>query len=247
LSETDPFSDAVFVGRLQKLLPMLGSQQPGEADAARRKLIEHLGQHRLSLLDVAARLREPPMRAPTASFTQGAREMSLERQLMLARQAKDEATQEMLLAGMRIRALEAEMQQYTFDIARISQQQGRATLWALAGWGLAAACLLLLAGPRLLGNAGPPVVRIAPDISIPARRCGNMTLGRNELCGVILIADLRVYYDPNDQSGTRTILLKDEEVAVQAGAEREIMGQAWLPVRTPSGNGWVHANFVGRR
>ena len=72
MSDTDPFSDAAFTGRLQKLVSLLGSEQPGEAEAARRKIGEHLAHHRLSFTDLSQHVQaSAPARGP--SFSQGAR------------------------------------------------------------------------------------------------------------------------------------------------------------------------------
>jgi hypothetical protein len=249
VSETDPFSDVAFVGRLQKLLPMLGSQQPGEADAARRKLIEHLGQHRLSLLDVAARLGE---RAPRgASFTQGAREIGLERQLTLARQARDEQAQEVMIAGMRIRALEAELQHTSYEIARIAQMQGRSSLWTVAAWAVAGICLLVTFGPTLLRrapSAQEASARLAPLRLQPRELDTSGTVLRiapGEQAGVARVQDLAIRLSPNDQATIRAFLNRGEPVAVEQ--QLRIGVQNWLLVRTATGTGWARAGDVVRQ
>jgi hypothetical protein len=246
LSETDPFSDSAFVGRLQKLLPMLGSQQPGEADAARRKLIEHLSQHRLSLLDVAARLREPAARA--ASFTAGARELGLERQLMLARQARDEQAQEVMIAGMRIRALEAELQQTSYEIARIAQMQGRSSLWTVAAWAVAGICVLVTFGPRLLrsvpsshAGSGGIASQAAPPREIDTSGTV-LRIAPGERAGAARVQDLAIRLSPNDQATIRAFLNRGEPVAVEQ--QVRIGMQNWLLVRTATGTGWARAGDV---
>jgi hypothetical protein len=254
VSETDPFSDAAFVGRLQKLLPMLGSQQPGEADAARRKLIDHLGQHRLSLLDVAARLREPP-RPPAASFSQGARELSLERQLSIARQAKEEASHEALIAGMRIRALEAEMQHVTFEIARVLQSQVRVRLLAIAGWAATGIAVLIGVGPSLLHlrqTSGRP--QLAALLSTPAGlpRGGDdsglaLRLGPNELLGTAAVQDLAIQVTPGEGASVRAFLNRGEPIAIEEGSGNRVRfgAQTWLRVRTQSNfTGWARSGDV---
>lgn len=263
MSETDPFSDAAFLGRLQKLLPMLGSQQPGEADAARRKLIDHLGQHRLTLLDMAARLRDLPSganplsssggNAPSftpPSFTQGAREISLERQLAIARHAKEEAAHEALVAGMRIRALEVELQQSTFEIARILQSQVHSRVAALAGW--AAACILLFLW------IGPSLLHLTPRHSPTelAARTGSVTMQPRadqdstetlrilpgERRGEAAVQDLAIRLSPNDQATIRAFLNRGEPMAIQQ--RQRIGAQTWLLVRTTTGTGWALSGDV---
>lgn len=254
MSETDPFSDAAFVGRLQKLLPMLGSQQPGEADAARRKLIDHLGQHRLSLLDVAARLREPP-RPPTVSFSQGARELSLERQLAIARQAKEEASHEALVASMRIRALDAELQHVTFEVARVLQSQVRIRMLAVAGWAAAVVAGLIGMGPSLLHlRQAPGRPQLAALLSTPAglpraadESVLTLRLGPNELLGAAAVQDLAIQVTPGDGSSVRAFLNRGEPIAIEEGIGNRVHfgAQTWLRVRTPSNfTGWARAGDI---
>jgi hypothetical protein len=248
LSETDPFSDAAFVGRLQKLLPMLGSQQPGEADAARRKLIDHLGQHRLTLLDVAGRLRDNTARPamPQASFSQGAREMSLERQLAIARQAKEEASQEALIAGMRIRALESELQQTTFALAGALQSQVRARVAALAGWGVAGVILLLLLAPRLLhldatGRAGQVAAGGGPPREVDESGALMRMLPGQER-GTAAVQDLAIRLAPNDQATIRAFLNRGELMAIDQRIH--VGAQTWLLVHTATVKGWTRSGDV---
>ncbi len=256
MSETDPFSDAAFLGRLQKLLPMLGSQQPGEADAARRKLLEHLGQHRLSLLDVAARLRDAPANraAPSSagapSFTQGAREISLERQLAIARHAKEEAAHEALVAGMRIRALEVDLQQSTFEIARILQSQVHSRVAAVAGWAAAFIVLLLWIGPGLLNltplrGAGPFAGRTNTVAALPRvdqDSTESLHLLPGERRGEAAVQDLAIRLSPNDQAAIRAFLNRGEPMAIRQ--QQRIGSKTWLLVRTTTGTGWALSGDV---
>jgi hypothetical protein len=235
---------------------MLGSQQPGEADAARRKLIDHLGQHRLSLLDVAAHLRERP---PAASFSQGARELSLERQLSIARQAKEEASHEALVAGMRIRALEAELQHVTFEIARVLQSQVRIRLLAIAGWAATAVAVLIGVGPSMLQlrqSSGRPQVTALLSTPSGLPRVGDesvftLRIARNEVLGTVAVQDLPVWTTPGDHSDEqqpRTILTRDEPVAIEQGeGSRVLIGtQTWLKLRTRNCTCWARSGDINQ-
>jgi hypothetical protein len=247
LSETDPFSDAAFLGRLQKLLPMLGSQQPGEADAARRKLLEHLSHYRLSLLDVAARLRDPGTAVSTLS--QGARETSLERQLSIARQAKEEAAREASAAVMRVRSLEVELQQATFEIARVLNTGVRFRLWALAGWAATAIVLIFVLGPTLLhlkpASSRAGVTQVAPVSGHPREQDESAAILRvqpGERPGTAAVQDLAIRLVPNDQATIRAFLNRGEPVAILRA--EHIGAQTWLLVRTATGTGWTRSGDV---
>jgi len=245
LSETDPFSDTAFLARLQKLLPMLGSAQPGEADAARRKLIEHLSHARLTLLDVAQRLQQPSR--GTASFTQAARETSLERQLAIAREAREEAAQEARYASMRAQALEAELRQVMAEVGRMAQAEGRAHFWALAAWGVAAGCLLFLMSPMVLRSTpvrtSQHVVQQGP-IAVEPRTSANGMLraATGEYRGSAAVQDLEVRISPNNQAEIRAFLNRGEPLVVERRVS--IGAQTWLLIRTETVTGWARSGDV---
>ena len=249
LSETDPFADAAFVGRLQKLLPMLGSEQPGEADAARRKLIDHLSHYRLSLLDVAARLRNPRGSGgsgQSVSFTQGAREMGLERQLSQARQARDEASQEVAMAGLRIRSLEAELDATANEIGRMAQSQVRVRAFAVISWGIAGLCVLLLLRPYILPMPGlsgqlRTTMVVHPEVQADSGSA-MLRIAPGERRGAAAVQDLAIRLSPNEQATIRAFLNRGEPMAVQQ--QVRIGTQTWLLVRTSTGTGWVRAGDV---
>ncbi len=251
VSETDPFSDAAFITRLNKLLSMLGSAQPEEADTARRKLIEYLGQYRLSFTDLGQRLRD---KADRPSFTQGAREMSLERQLAIARTAKQEAAAEALAAAARVHSLEVELQRSTFEIGRLLGMQSRARAWMVLGWVVAAAAVLLAILPRVLPA---PRQEAAAQSSSPADG-GQVTLQPNdpfgannplhlrpgEVAGTAAVQDLAIRLSPNDDANVRAFLNRGERVVVQQAVH--VGPQTWLLIRTATGIGWVRAGDVER-
>jgi hypothetical protein len=244
VSETDPFSDAAFNSRLNKLLSMLGSAQTAEADTARRKLLEHLGQHRLSFTDLAHRLRDGGERG-----VQTARDMSLERQLAIARAAKQEAAAEAQAASARAHSMEVSLQQASFEIGRILGSLSRARFWAAAGWGVAAISLALVLAPQLwpVPHAGHHkaasennvVVLQAPD---PFSADGGLRPAVGEIPGTAAVQDLPIRLNPNDDANVRAFLNRGERVIIQQKVK--LGQQTWLLVRSATGTGWVRSGDV---
>ncbi len=247
VADTDPFADTAFVTRLQKLLPMLASEQPGEADAARRKLLEHLGHHRLSLTDVALRL---PAGARGASFTGGAREMSLERQLNIARISRQEAQSDTQRAMMQVADLRQALQQAAFELGRAVAAQARARLVAVVGWLMVAVvgCLAVAEHLHIEGMAqGEAVVAgerrmLRPEL-LPADE-SSLHLAPGERFGTVLVQDLAIRLSPNEDAGVRAFLNRGMRVVVE---QQVRMGtQNWLLVRSVTGSGWVRGGDVLR-
>ncbi len=251
MSETNPFTDAAFTGRLQKLVPMLGSEQPGEADAARRKIGEHLAHFRLSFTDLANHLRDAAPR-PAPSFTQQAREASLERQLAIARHAKEEAAHEAEAALHRVRVLEIELQQVTFEIARQLNSQARVRLAAAIACIVAAACLLIVVLPRGGGAVRQPTVIVTHNEGASGSPNGppagpeDLTVARRpgEFVGRAAVQDLAIRLQPNDQAATRAFLNYGEAVVIQS--QVRVGQQTWLLIRSITGSGWVRSGDVLR-
>ena len=251
MSETDPFSDAAFINRLNKLLSMLGSAQPEEADTARRKLIEYLGQYRLSFTDLAQRLRAS---ADRPSFTQGAQEMSLERQLAIARTAKQEAAAEALTAAARVHSLEVELQRSAFEVGRLLGIQARARAWMTLAWVAAAAGLLAVVVPRLVPASHETAIAHAAGAAEngqvtlqPADPFGGnnpLRLGAGEIAGTAAVQDLAIRLSPNDDANVRAFLNRGERVVVHQAVR--VGSQTWLLIRTATGDGWVRAGDVER-
>ncbi len=247
VADTDPFADTVFVTRLQKLLPMLASEQPGEADAARRKLLDHLGNHRLSLSDVAQRLPAGAGgRAP--SFLQDGREMSLERQLGIARISRQEAEADTQRALVQIAELRHALQQASHDVARALGSQARVRLVAATGWlllavtgslavaehlhmqGLAQGEALVVSGQRMLRPDAMPLTEAA------------LHLSPGEQFGTVLVQDLAIRLSPSDEAGVRAFLNRGVRVVVEQQVRVGL--QSWLLVRSVTGSGWVRGGDV---
>jgi hypothetical protein len=245
VSDTDPFTDPVFVGRLQKLLPMLGSQQLGEAEAARRKIAEHLAHYRLSFTDLAQHLRDGGGRS-APSFTQGARELSLERQLAIARAAKEEAAQEAEAALHRVRMLEIELQQATFEIGRTLNSQARVRIAAAIACVVAAFCLIMVVLPhdKAPAAAQPPQPAVTVQPSDAALSDPAAHLGPGERLGRAAVQDLAIRLNPNDQATIRAFLNYGDRVVIQA--QLRTGPQTWLLIRSATGSGWVRSGDVLR-
>jgi hypothetical protein len=253
VSETDPFTDAAFTTRLQKLLSMLGSEQPGEADAARRKIGEHLAHYRLSYTDLANHLGDRGALAGAAftrgaSFTQGARELSLERQLAIAREAKEAAQQEAEAALHRVRVLEIELQQATFEIGRTLNGQGRVRAAAALACMVAVGCLIFVVLPREpLHNARPGPVPHAENVIVqPNVTQADPTdhVAPGEVLGRAAVQDLAIRLNPNDEATIRAFLNYGERVVIER--QEHVGQQTWLLVRSATGEGWVRAGDVLR-
>ncbi len=245
VADIDPFSDTVFVTRLQKLLPMLASEQPGEADAARRKLLEHLGHHRLSLTDVALRL---PAVSRDASFLQGAREMSLERQLSIARISRQEAESDMQQAMMQVAELRHALRQAAFDVGSAVAAQGRVRLIAVVGWLMVAivGSLALAEHLHIEGMAqGEAMVASERQMlrpgALPADD-GSLHLAPGESFGTVLVQDLAIRLSPNEDAGVRAFLNRGMRVVVEQQVRVGV--QNWLLVRSVTGSGWVRGGDV---
>lgn len=248
MSETDPFADAAFASRLQKLVPMLGSEQPGEAEAARRKIQEHLSHYRLSFTDLSNYLRDRAGAPPRPSFSQGARELMLERQLAVARVAKEEAEAEADAALARIRVLEFELQQAAFDASRDLNGQARVRGAAALACTVAVGCVIFVALSHngavkpvtLPAEAHSRVVMVEPQE--PATADPVLHLMAGERPGSAAVQDLAIRLNPNDQGTIRAFLNYGDKVAIQ---QRVRVGpQTWLLIRSATGVGWVRSGDV---
>jgi hypothetical protein len=221
---------------------MLASTQPGEADAARRKLLEHLAHARLSLTDVSRRLGEPP--AP-ASFLQGSREISLERQLGIARKTKQEAEAEAAQARAKVAELQVALHQATLNVGKALQGQARARALAAAGF-VVAAFALMVAGGAHVGSHFQQAWQGAPaqaTVHVPAFTGDDVLRpGRNDQVGTALLQDLAVRMMPNENAEVRAFLNRGTHVVIMQ--QSHVGPQTWLLVRSGSGAGWVRAGDV---
>jgi hypothetical protein len=233
-------------------MSLLGSEQPGEAEAARRKLVEHLNAHRLSLTDVGQRLRDGARPAANggASFTGGARELGLERQLSIARAARAEAEAELRRVQIQVHELQAALQQSAFDVGRILRGQGRARALAGLGWTAAALALLMLLATlsrvptRMILHPITAESRPAPASRAQEEDSADslMRLAPGEHYGVVLVQDLPLRLNPNDDAPVRAFLNRGMRVVIEQLVH--IGPQSWLQIRSVTGTGWVRGGDV---
>lgn len=234
-------------------MSMLGSEQPGEAEAARRKLLDHLGAHRLSLTDIAIRLRESAGRGSgeSASFTHGAREMSLERQLGIARAAKLEAEGDARRAQMQAAELRQALQQAAFDVGRALQTEARARRLAWLGWVAAvlATCTAITLYQRLPDPGALEVRRVVAGTIAPLRAAPPaedmepvLRLSPGEHYGTVLVQDLAMRLGPNDDAGVRAFLNRGMRVVIEQQVRVGL--QTWLLIRSVTGSGWVRSGDI---
>jgi hypothetical protein len=216
---------------------MLGSAQPGEAEAARRKLVEHLGHHRLSLTDVAQRLREAP-RPPAP----GGGEMGMERQLHIARVARQEAEFDVQRARQRVSALSQSLQEANIDAAQAMAGQARARAVASVGWLLAAVAGLWALSQHWRQPAPPPVSAAAPSI-YPDPSGQVLRAAPGERFGTVLVQDLPIRLTPVDDGEIRAFLNRGTRVVLERQI-RSPSGQSWLLIRSITGSGWVRGGDV---
>ncbi len=247
LQDPDPFADPAFLDRFGKLLPMLGSGQANEADTARRKLLEHLGQHRLTLTDVATRLRRPPQ-APPAPAARSAHEAELMRELDLVRHAQ-RASEQMARsalqqnAHLQNRASRAESAQLAAQVHRRGERIAMFAATALAVGLLAIVVLdhMPVSVPADDSAAGPIPATMQPSRP-PLAPPGSPAMADGERLGSVLSHDIAVRADPAPESRIVGFLAHGTSVVVVREAESG--GVNWVLVRSTVGAGYVPASSV---
>lgn len=252
LQDPDPFADPAFLDRFGKLLPMLGSGQANEADTARRKLLEHLGHHRLTLTDVATRIRRPPQ-APAAPAppARSATEAELTRELDLVRHAQ-RASEQMARsalqqnAQLQNRASRAETAQLAAQVHRRGER-----IAMFAATALAVGLLAIVVFDHMPGRvpaddpaAGPIAATMQPSrpplVAPDADAAGAMVDG--ERLGSVLSHDIAVRADPAPES--RIVGFLAHGTAVVVMRETEAGGVKWVLVRSTVGAGYIPASSV---
>lgn len=245
LQDPDPFADPAFLDRFSKLLPMLGSSQANEADTARRKLLEHLGQHRLTLTDVATRIRRPPQ--PPATSARTPREAELTRELDLVRHAQ-RASEQMARSALQQNALlqnrasRAESAQLAGQVHRRGER-----IAMVAATGLAVALLAVVVFDHMPGRlpAEDAASTIAatmqpsrPPLGVPDAPA----MVDGERLGSVLSHDIAVRAEPAPES--RIVGFLAHNTAVVVVREAEEGGVKWVLVRSTMGAGYVPASSV---
>jgi hypothetical protein len=246
LQDPDPFADPAFLDRFGKLLPMLGSGQANEADTARRKLLEHLGHHRLTLTDVATRIRRPPQAPAPAS--RNASEAELMRELDLVRHAQ-RASEQMARsalqqnAQLQNRVTHAETAQLAAQVHRRGERIAMFAATALAVALLAIVVFDHLPGrvPADEGVASPITATMQPSRP-PLSEPDAPAMVDGEHLGSVLSHDIAVRADPAPDSRIQGFL--PHGTAVVVVREVEAGGVKWVLVRSTVGVGYVPASAV---
>lgn len=249
LQDPDPFADPAFLDRFGKLLPMLGSGQANEADTARRKLLEHLGQHRLTLTDVATRIRRPPQAAsPAAPAARSASEAELMRELDLLRHAQ-RASEQMARsalqqnAQLQHRATFAETAQLSAQVQRRGER-----IAMFAATALAIALLAIVVFDHMPGRvpaddaAASPITATMQPTRPPLTEPDAPAMVDGERLGTVLSHDIAVRADPAPDSHIVGFL--SHSTAVVVVRETEAGGVKWVLVRSNVGAGYVPASSV---
>lgn len=241
----DPLNDPAFANRLAKLLPMLGSGQAEEADVARRKLIEHLGAHGLTLSDLALRLQRPATLAAPAAAA-GSREA--DRQVATLKAVLSETAAELTQARAVERELQAAVDRLAALSSRLQRARNRARLVAIGASTASGVAVVLLILPLVRGmllqqpkleSSGMPLFMENGD---QAQRHALLPPAPGELPGQAAVADLPIRYEPRDDAGVRAYLTRGTPVVVMR--EVQIGTRTWLFVRSASGMGWARSGDV---
>ena len=226
----DPFTHEDFRDRLGKLLRLLSSDQEPEAEAARRKLLQHLAHHGVTLSDLTAHLGDVHDSVPAA-----------------ATDALRDAAGRAQRAELAHRAAEDMNERLLSRLHRTRRQL--LTAWTTAGMLAVAGALtgLVFFGDHWLRSreAATSIQQIAPRVSDavasqPVRSSapsGDTVRQPNEYVGTVQQpAEL---LDDADTTAQRRAML-------DAGARVLVMqsGPVWLRVRTERGDGYVLKGLV---
>ncbi len=245
LQDPDPFADPAFLDRFGKLLPMLGSGQANEADTARRKLLEHLGHHRLTLTDVATRLRRPPQAAPAPARSAG--EAELARELDLVRHAQ-RASEQMARSALQQnaflqnRASRAETAQLAAQVQRRGERIAMFAATALAVGLLAIVVLDHMPGRAPSDDVAGPISATMQPSRPPLATPDAPAMADGERLGSVLSHDIAVRADPAPESRIVGFLAHGTSVVVVREAEAN--GVKWVLVRSTVGAGYVPASSI---
>ena len=252
LPQTDPFADHGFLDRFGKLLPMLASSQGGEADAARRKLLEHMAAHRVSLPEVVTRLRGAPLPRPEAP-ARFPREAELTRELELVRHARVAAEQMARNALQQNAALQHRAAVAEAEVQALVGRRSGVRIIAFAATLLALGFASIVVVQNLPAGVPPPLPvvpgsRPAAATMQPSRpqamppRDAAPAMTSSERLGYVLSNDIAVRADAAPDSPIRGFLPRGTEVIVMRPVTSS--GLDWLLVRSSLGVGFVPAAVI---
>lgn len=230
------------MARLGKLLPMLGSSQPGEADAARNKLLEHLGHHRLSMNDLAERLGASGGSAARPSVF-GDPRPDLQQALEATRLAENRA----YTLVRQNAVLRRQLDQTEGARQKLATRRNTTAAIAASGYGL------LLLGAVVVHEGWLPTAEVVRQVrsdgpvtvqySFPVPKLdGDSQSG--ERTATVLVQDQPVHAEPNAASSIRTYLPRGTSVVVT----HMLMsgGLEWSQVHSDAGSGYIPSVSITR-
>lgn len=234
----DPFTHEEFRDRLGKLLRLLSSDQEAEAETARRKLVQHLSHHGVSLNDLSDHLTGPQP-APPPSWPFDTQEAAPAAQSEMLRHAAARAQR----SEAAHRAAE-EMNERLLSALEAARGRVR-TAWMAAG---VLGGTLVLAGVAALVTSvwhrpepAATVQQIAPRMSdaVAAAPADTSAGARHpgEWIGTVL-QPAELLDDPDSAAQRRAMLEVGTRVLVLQS------GPAWLRVRTERGDGFILKGLV---
>lgn len=251
--QDDAFRDPDFTERLVKLLAMLSTEHPAEADTARRKLLAHLQARGLSLADLVRRVQFSP--APPGR--RGAEPFEDQGDLREARELADRRYHDMLQENRRLVRLAATAEAE----ARALRRKVGALRAAVLGVAAVAVGFLVIAieiafpaylasgDPIRMAESIPPRVQpwaeaaaaaLPPPSSSPRRRPGEAGTGE---VGVIVAKQASLLTTADHTAPVRATLPHGARVLVVRTLEED--GLIWSEVRSAQGPGYVAATEIG--
>ncbi len=236
--DQDAFRDPAFVTRLGKLLPMLGSSQAGEAEAARTKLLEHLSHHRLSLNDLAQRLGAPPSRRRDEDTPR----LDLQQALQAARLAENRAHSMVRQNAMLRRQLD------NAELARqkLAARRNYGLIVGGSGYVFLLIGALIIYGGVFAPAAPPPPAAPGQPVTIQS------TFPRPSLApdaepgraATVLADGQPVRANPVPDAPVRTYLPRGTSVLEMYRVTRD--GLEWSQIRSDAGTGFIPTTSITR-
>ncbi len=241
--DQDAFRDPAFVSRLGKLLPMLGSSQAGEAEAARTKLLEHLSHHRLSLNDLAERLGGAP--APRGYRRRDAEDvprLDLQQALEAARLAENRA--HTLVRQNAV--LRRQLDQVELARQKLTARRNYGLIVGISGYVFLGLGALIVYGGVFQPPAQQPLAAANPPVTIQSTfpRPSLAPDGDAGRTATVLADGQPVRADPVPGSPVRTYLPRGTSVQELYRVTRN--GLEWSQVRSDAGVGFIPSTSITR-
>lgn len=240
--EQDAFRDQAFVSRLSKLLPMLGSSQAGEAEAARTKLLEHLSHHRLSLNDLAERLGgAPASRSYSRRDAADVPRLDLQQALEAARLAENRA--HTLVRQNAV--LRRQLDQAELGRQKLTARRNYGLIVGISGYVFLGLGALIVFGGVFQPTAPPPAIATADQpVTIQSTFPRPSLDGDTGRTATVLADSQPVRADPIPGSPVRTYLPRGTSVQELYRVTRN--GLEWSQIRSDAGVGFIPTTSITR-